>query len=246
MSSEKPMILREIQRLRDSVPLPGTVGEMFDGPLLKEEFNAHRPAARVLERYQRRSAERALAMSNGEYKIPLGVRVALRSEFFPVQIVHRYPWAVVWFADGKRYRKLQTTLASAVVLHKQLVMDCGVKNATIISRSRGYDIPRELRGRLPSPWKWCPRCMKPKKYQRDPEGATTHVRRKEWNSEKKRYEFRERKVWLIRCPTCGCTNRDSVFRRSNQPWELRRFKQGVTRAKARHTSVSNKKRRKRG
>ena len=245
MDSARRSIPRIVQRTRDQVPLPATVGEMFDGPRIREEYNAHRPAVKALTRYQQRAAQAAMGMGRDGYKVPYGVRIALQSELFHVQIIHRHPWAVVWFAAGKRYYSRQVTLAAAVQLHRKLVVDHGVPpaKATIISRSRGYDIPPKLRGKLPAPWKWCPRCMKPRKFRIHPSGQEIEVQRKEWSNEKRRYVFKQRKVRLIHCPVCGTTNRDNVYRRSNQPWEIRKFKRGVRRAVPRHTTNLGKKRR---
>jgi hypothetical protein len=110
------------------------------------------------------------------------------------------------------------------------------KHATIVSR-HGYDIPPQLRGKLPGNWKWCPGCMKPRKYRRqyqlsgDPQ--TFFAYRKEWNRDKLRYEFRDRKLALMACPICGLTNRDHKFRRSNQPWEKITIERGRTRTRRR-------------
>jgi len=57
--------------------------------------------------------------------------------------------------------------------------------------------------------------------------------RKEWNAEKQRYDWNERKLREMRCEFCGCTNRDPKMRRSNQPWTIRKFKPGVRRARRR-------------
>jgi predicted ATPase len=245
MRSERHSILRQIQKSRDRVPLPKTVGEMFDGSVLKAEYNDHRPARRALTRYQERGALAALKMGQDGYKVPYGVKVALASELYHTQIVHRHPWAVVWFSNGKRYAAKKTTLVGAVQLHRQLILEYGVlpANATIISRSRGYDIPAKLRGKLPKPWKWCPRCMKPRKFQLHPSGQTTHVRRKEWSEDYQRYEFKERLVNLLWCPVCKTTHRDPVFRRSNQPWEIRKFRRGARKAKPRYTTNNRRRRR---
>jgi hypothetical protein len=56
---------------------------------------------------------------------------------------------------------------------------------------------------------------------------------KVWSDEKKRYKWVDRKLRLLECQYCGCTNRETVFRRSNQPWEIRKFKRGVRRARRR-------------
>jgi hypothetical protein len=222
--------LIEIQRIRDSVPLPSTIGELYHEGHLKPQFIEHTRAELAIQRYHRRVGE--AVETNG---LPPGLRQAMRLNLVWVQIVHQYPWKVMWVrvVDGRRVRgqKLCATLGHAILVQDKIVGK--VPNATIVSRSRGYDIPAELRGKLPPRWYWCPRCMKPRRYQRDEDNATFSVVKKHWVRSKSKYEWKERTVYLLRCPMCGCTNRDPVFRRSNQPWEVRKFKRGVTRAKRR-------------
>jgi hypothetical protein len=226
-------ILREVQRARDKVPLPKKVGELFDGPLLKPEYLEHRRATKVLIRYQKRAA--AKAVENVE---DVGIKQAARVPFSANQLSHRYPWAVLWMrrVDGKRkrYKKLCTNLYQAVWF-RNMIHERGIPNATVVSRARSYHIPVELIGRLPKPWVWCPNCMKPRKYHRV--GDETIFAQKKVKVVSKRgivsYEYRERRVALLQCPMCGCTNRNMVYRQSNQPFIKRKFKRGVTRAKVR-------------
>lgn len=174
------------------------------------------------------------------WKVPLGVRLALVSPLIHVQIVNKYPWAVSWRSpkSGKRLKKQFNTLISAVhfAATKAQYVD---PRACVISRQRGYDLPPMLRRKqpLPKPWVWCPRCMQPRRYRRvyntHGEPTTFYGPKKFWNSEKGVYESKTVELALTRCRFCGCNNRDHVFRRSNQPWEKRKFKRGVTRARRR-------------
>lgn len=221
--------LLEIQRIRDSVPLPSKISELYKGDgTLHPQYVEHGPAERAIRRYHRKAGE---AVEHEQLSV--GLRQALHLPLVWTQIVHRYPWAVMWVRvkDGRRVRgrKLCATLGHAI--HECERIQRIVPNATVVSRSRGYDIPPSLRGKLPPRWYWCPRCMKPRKYARDENDATFSVVKKVWSKEKKKYKWVERTVYLLHCPMCGCTNRDPVFRRSNQPWEIRRFKRGVTRAR---------------
>jgi hypothetical protein len=222
-------LLSEIQRIRDSVPLPPTIGELYDeeGKLLPC-YVEHQPTKRALQRYHRKTGEAVY-----HERLPIGLRQALHLPLVWVQIVNRYPWKVMWIrtVDGKRRRgqKLCTSLGGAIYTQQRIAKL--VPNATVVSRVRGYDIPSELRGQLPPRWYWCPRCMKPRRYERDADDATFFVVKKQWSDEKQRFIWKERKVYLLRCPMCDSTNRDPTFRRSNQPWEIRRFKRGVTRAR---------------
>lgn len=231
-------ILREVQRARDKVPLPKKVSELFDNGVLKPDYIEHRPAIRALDRYHTRHAERA-----AESVEDVGIAQAARLPFVANQLSHRYPWAVMWIKrdeDGgrKRYKKLCTNLYQAVWF-RQRVQDAGVSNATVISRARSYHIPVELIGRLPKPWVWCPHCMKPRKYHRV--GDETIFAQKKVQVVSKRgvvsYEYRERRVALLACPMCGCTNRNMIYRQSNQPFHKRKFKRGVTRTKSRTKGV---------
>jgi hypothetical protein len=225
-----PNKLAEIQRIRDSVPLPATIGELYTAEgKFRTEFNMHGPAERAVQRYHKRTGE-AVYSSNG--RLPVGLEQALHLPLVWVQIVNRYPWKVMWVrtVNGQRKKgeQLCSSLGGAIIVQRKVARI--VPNATVVSRTRGYDIPPQLRGKLPPRWYWCPRCMKPRRYQRDPDDATFYVVKKQWSDEKQRYVWKERRVYVLRCPMCNCTNRDPVFRRSNQPWEVKRYKRGATRA----------------
>jgi len=163
--------------------------------------------------------------------LPIGVRQALKLPLIWVQISNRYPWKVVWArrtpaGDIRKGEQMCSSLGQAIIVWQRARRL--VPNATIVSRVRAYDIPPSLRGKLPPRWYWCPRCMKPRRYLRTQQQFV--AQKKVWRESKARWEETQRKVWLLTCPMCGCTNRDPVFRRSNQPWEVRRFKRGAIRA----------------
>lgn len=172
-----------------------------------------------------------------EWKVPYGVRDALGKRLYPVQMVYKYPFFVTWISPktGKRMRKnfMSIPHAIAFVAEQAQFVDA---NATIVSK-HGIFIPRKLMGKFPRKMSdgkthyWCPRCMQPRRFQRT--GDTFHGLKKEWNSDKGRYEFKERTLALLTCVVCGLTNRDHKFRISNQPLEIRRIKKGVRKAKRR-------------
>lgn len=231
--------LREMQRIRDAVPLPSTVSELYDGDKLRSQYIEHTPARKALQRYHKRTGE---AVYRDD--LPIGLKQALKLPLVWNQITHRYPWKVMWVrtdSQGRRKKgqKLCTTLGGAIKEWDRI--RAIVPNATVVSRSRGYDIPPKLRGKLPPRWYWCPRCMKPRRYARDPDGARFYVLKKVWRPTKGRYEWVERQVYLLRCPMCSTTNKDQVFRRSNQPWEVRKFKRGVRTARRRKKVVRRRK-----
>jgi hypothetical protein len=106
------------------------------------------------------------------------------------------------------------------------------KHAALVHKN-GFDIPKEFRGKIPAPWKWCPRCMTARHFRPVQPQETFFASRKEWIDSKARYEYRDRKLRLMHCTVCGLTNRDGIMRRSNQPWEVRVFRRGVRRARRR-------------
>jgi len=230
-----------IQRIRDSVPLPARVGDLYDGNgRLRTEFMEHGPAERAIQKLHRRAGE---AVPNQD-ALPVGIQQALHLPLIWVQIVSRYPWKVMWVRHDStgRVRRGElkcTTLGGAIYEWRRIRKLA--PNATIVSRARGYHIPPELRGELPPRWYWCPHCMKPRRYQRDPDNRTFTTNKKVWSDTKGRFVWVERKVYILVCPMCHNNSRDPIFRMSNQPWETRRFKQGVRRAKPRQRT-----RRKRG
>ncbi len=233
------MIQDDIQRIRDSVPLPATIGELYLNGKLRNEYLQHGPVDRVIQRLHRRAGE---AVEDKD-SLPPGLQQAIKLPLIWVQIVNRHPWKIMWVRTDEKGRKrkgekLCTTLGGAILEWRRIKRLA--PNATVISRARGYDIPPSLRGRLPKGWVWCPHCMKPRKYKRGETEQKFSVLKKQWSEEKGRYEWRERMVYLLICPLCGNTNRDQVYRRSNQPWEIRKFKKGVRRARPRHRTTKRK------
>lgn len=207
--------------------------EMYDGDgRLLSQYHQHKPAERAIQRYHRKTGEAVLSDD-----LPVGIRQAIKLPLVWTQIVNRNPWKIMWIrtdSQGRRRRgqKLCPNLGAAIREWERIKVI--VPNATIVSRARAYDIPPKLRGKLPPRWYWCPHCMKPRRFVKDPDPKNRHhVLKKVWSEEKKRYIWVERLVWRIECPMCGCSNRNPIFRRSNQPWEVRRFKKGVRRARKR-------------
>lgn len=185
-----------------------------------------------------------------EWKVPYGVRYALTQSLVPTQISNRYPWMVTWRSPttGKRLFKKFTSLPHAIVFVAERAQYVD-PHATILCRNH-MDIPPGLRNKIPSPWKWCPRCMKARKFKRvykstgDPEVFYATV--KTWVVTKYKrvkgkkdlvavghFTYPERKLALMHCTVCGCTNRDQKFRRSNQPFHTTKVKKGKTRMRRR-------------
>jgi hypothetical protein len=112
-------------------------------------------------------------------------------------------------------------------------------HACILNRQH-MDIPPAYRNKIPAPFKWCPRCMKPRRFHRlydylgQPQTfygtvKVWHVDRYTRGQEVGHWEYPEKKLAMLGCEVCGCTNRDSKYRRSNQTF---------------HTTVVKKRRRK--
>jgi hypothetical protein len=223
---------------------PSSLEDLFgggdNGNLLQGRFNTEA----VYHWFQRRHKAGAKGLIDPEthlaeveddkgrvhtWKVPYGVRYALRRPLIQSQVANKFPWYVTWISPktNKRMRKYFTSLPSAIVFVTTRVQYVDAK-ATIVSR-HGYDIPPKLRGKIPKPYKWCPCCMAARRFYRTDD--TFYGPIKIWNEKKQCYETQDRKLALMRCGTCGITNRDHKYRRSNQPWELRKFKRGVTRAR---------------
>jgi hypothetical protein len=156
---------------------------------------------------------------------------------------NRIAWYVTWVSPrtGQRLRKyfMSPWLAIDFIATKAVRVD---PHAALVSRQRAYDIPAKYRGKFPykreykgrvRTWYWCPLCMQPRRFRAARPAQEFHGQVKVWSEEKKRYVPKEHKLRLLECSYCECTNREHIFRRSNQPWEVRKFKRGVRRAKRR-------------
>lgn len=171
-------------------------------------------------------SSKVVATNNGHYEMTPGIRQAIRLPMEHAQLARRFPWAVVWFdEEGKRKRLKYSFISEAIRIHNHVVQS--YPTATIVSLGRGYDVPAHYRGRLPKPWKWCPFCMKPRKYKAllDPQG----------NRQTFQYLIAggERTLLLMGCPTCGQNNRHYMFRRANQEWTLTKIPKGKRRVRRR-------------
>lgn len=181
---------------------------------------------------------------NGKHswKVPTTVRLCLSQRLIHVQIANKYPWYVTWVSPKKGRVKKRFNSAWAgidFIATKAQYVD---PHACLVSKCYAYHVPTAARGKFPfkrevrgktQTWYWCPLCMQPRRFRARKPFTEFFAMKKVWNAEKARYEYRDRKMRLIECTYCGCTNRDSTFRSSNQPFEVRKFKKGVRRAKKR-------------
>jgi hypothetical protein len=173
-----------------------------------------------------------------EWKIPYGLRIALHQPLLPPQYTTQWPFYVLWTSPrtGKRYKKYFGTMPQAIkfVAEKAQYVD---ENASVVGRHI-RDMPPKLRGKFPRQMGghmhyWCGYCMAPRRFRRRLPEETFSANKKFWSEEKGRYEWKEVKLAVIECKVCRGTNRDERFKRNNQPYEIRRFKQGVRRARRR-------------
>jgi len=236
--------MRKSKVKRPKVKFPATVDELYGGGmtglLLLGEYQVpelyawfqkrHRAALKFIDEdgYYRRNGH--------EWRVPYGVRMAFKEKLVWGQMVHKYPYYVTWVSPktGKRLKKYFMSLPLAIdfIASKAQYVD---EDASVVVRL-GFDIPQKLRGKFPRKLAgrthyWCPGCMQPRIFRRT--GGEFFAMRKEWSSDKLRYEHKDRKLAELACPVCKLTNRDQKFRRSNQPWDKRKFKKGVRRAKKR-------------
>lgn len=173
------------------------------------------------------------------WKVPYGVRQALKQRLVYNQLAVKYPFYVTWISPktGKRHKKYVSCIVSGIQLITTRIQYHD-PDASIVSRTVGYPVPVKLRGKLPRRMNgkmmyWCPLCMNARSFRRARPFAEFYAIKKVWSEDKGRYVWKERKLALLECMVCGCTNRDSKFRASNQPYELRKIKAGVRRIKRR-------------
>lgn len=231
-----PAQARSASRELRPAPIPSNVEDMFGaggtGRMLRPEFaredvyawfqKKHLKGGWVVvdkDGYYRRNGH--------EWKVPYGVRVALKTPLYHGQLVNKYPFYVTWISptSNKRLKKFFMTLPRAVefVAEKAQYAD---PRASIVSR-HGYMIPAKLRNKIPRPFKWCPGCMTARKFYRVyPEQQFYAMVR-----DPIEHKMKERKLPVLACKVCGTTNRDDKFRRSNQIWVITRIKQGKRRTR---------------
>jgi hypothetical protein len=240
-------------------PKPKTIDDLYgggDGGNLLGSYHANDPRVYqwLSNRHSKGSGIIVSRIRGGvyttddhEWKVPMGVKHALNLPLTHAQIVNRYPWYVTWRSPttGKRLKKYFNTLYEAIqfVAERTQYVD---KGSTIVNR-HGMEIPHSLVGKLPRPWKWCPCCMKARKFYRvRPESSFEFMMR-----DPDTWEEKIRTVPLLRCKVCGLTNRNHQYQRSNFWLVQRKVKPGVRRIKSlsevqREKKRSRARRRRRG
>lgn len=219
-------------------PRVAGVADAYSEGKLRAEFICTDLEEKLLNR-QERMARQAVSATNLRegYKVPSNVSHFIAAGITWNQIVHQKPWAVYVLIKGKRKRKRFNNLWEAVEYHSKITLR--YPSAGIVSLCRAYELPREWRlkkAKLPRRFKWCPHCATFRVFRRVEPTARFFAEIKRWNETKQKYEWTSRLIWVTECQLCGNTNRSDVFRRANQPFELRKIKPGVSRVKARRVT----------
>jgi hypothetical protein len=218
------------------------------GKLMRAEYRDDRgnPKPKVEQFIQKRHiVARDLVGADGvyrygehEWKVPLGLLYYWHRPLRRHQMVVFHPWWATWISPktSRRLRKEFTSLPHAI--HFVATKAQYVDPRAAVTAKQPYDVIPALRGKLPKlhngrRFYWCPCCVTARPFFAIIPERKFSVLKKVWSDEKGRYIWVQRDVRVLACQTCGITNRDGAFRRSNQPWEKRRFSQGVRRARRR-------------
>jgi hypothetical protein len=208
--------------------------DVYRNGKLKSEFIGTDMEDKLMRRQQQLALDAVLGLSDNGYRLPRNLDTFMAGGYVWNQIAVKRPWAVYVLVNGKRKRRRFNNLYEAIEWHKKIYPK--YPSSGIVSLARAFDLPAHWRLRkdkLPRRFKWCPHCGAFRVFRRvDPPQRFCAII-KSWNPETQRWRWAERMVWLTECQLCGHTNRSPVFRRSNQPWELRKIKPRVTRVKPR-------------
>lgn len=230
------------RKLRRKLRVIDLYGEGVSGNLLQGRFGTPKIYAWFQNRHRRglRQLEDGVYHS-GKYswRVPVSVQLCLSEPLANSQMNNRLAWYVTWISPrtGQRLKKhfMSPWVGIDFIATKAVRVD---PHAALVSRTRPYHIPAKYRGKMPfkkdgRTWYWCPLCMQPRRFRAVKPRSEFYAVVKVWSEEKGIYVPKDRKLRLLECPYCECTNRETVFRRSNQPWEVRRFKRGARRARRR-------------
>jgi len=222
------------------------ISDVYEGGKLRSAFVGSNMEDILLKRQQQKGLDAVLGLGANGYKVPRNVSHMIAQGFVWTQVANQRPWAVYVFTPKGKRRKRFNNLYDAVEFHARITR-LGLKGG-IVSLPRSYELPPEWRlrkAKLPKRFKWCPNCADFRTFHRVDPAQRFEAPIKVWSEEKQRFEWRNRMIWLTECQVCGNTNRSPVFRRANQPYEVRKIKAGVRRVKPRKGAPTRKVRRKR-
>lgn len=234
---------QKLRRQAKKIRVIDLFGEGVSGNLLQGRYGTPKIYAWFQNRHRRGYSQLDDGVyHSGEYswRVPPTVHTCLKMPLVNSQMNNRLAWYVTWVSPrtGQRLKKhfMSPWVAMEFIATKASRVD---PHAALVSRTHAYYIPAKYRGKLPykddknRTWYWCPLCMQPRRFKAVRPLTEFYATVKVWSDEKQRYIPKERKLRLLQCGYCSCTNRETVFRRSNQPWELRKFKRGARRARRR-------------
>lgn len=233
-------ILHEKEIRSDAAPVITKLREAYVDGKLRSEFIGTDMEDKLLKRQHRLAINASLGLD-----CPRNLEWILEQEFVVSQVAYEKPWAVIWLSDGERKRKRFNSLWSAIEFwNKAKRLNT---TASIVSLSRGYELPASMRfkkDKLKKKWKWCPHCVTFRVFKRVYPEQKFFANIKYETVDKKgnpTFEWAVRNVWLTECQLCGNTNRSAIFRRANQPYELRKVKPTKTKMKPRKGTPKRKK-----
>jgi hypothetical protein len=244
---QKGATSRKLRRQAKKIRVIDLYGEGVSGNLLQGRFGTPKIYAWFQNRHRRgiKQLEPGGVYRSGRHawRIPPTVLLCIREPLSNSQMNNRLAWYVTWVSPrtGQRLRKyfMSPWVAMEFMATKAARVD---PHAALVSRTRPYHIPAKFRGKMPykqehngkmRTWYWCPLCMQPRRFHASRPEQFFYATVKVWSEEKQRFIPKERKLRLLECSYCECTNRETVFRSSNQPWEVRKFKRGARRARRR-------------
>jgi Zn ribbon nucleic-acid-binding protein len=245
--TENLCFIRHEKAIRSQArPKVKSLSNVYDGDHIRPEFIGTDMEDKLMQRQRSMAVDALLGLSRNGYKVPKNVEFFLQGGFVWNQVAQRRPWAVyVLITTPKgttRKRKRFNNLYEAVAWHSKIHPK--YPSSGIVSLAHQYELPAEWRVRkdkLPNRFKWCPHCGTFRVFKIKVPRETFSVLKKVWRPSKDKYDWVERTVAVIECQLCGHNNRSPVYRRSNQPWEVRRIKKGVRRVKPRVRTARGKK-----
>lgn len=226
--------MNEVKLRSKNRPRVRTIGEAYVDGRLRGDLAGTDMEEKLLRRQQEIALDSLLQLGDNGYKVPKNVSTFAAQGFVWNQIAVEKPWAVYVLTNGRRKRKRFNNLREAILFHKKIHEKYPASG--IVSLCKGYELPQAWltkKDKLPKKFKWCPHCAAFRVFKRVEPPEKIFAMVKVWSNEKNRYEYADRELWLTECQLCGHNSRSHVFRRANQPYEVRKVKPGVRRIKAR-------------
>ena len=239
--------MRRKETKRKIPPVSELYGGGVTGRLMRGEYGQRKDIAAAIQRRH----ERGMSLINGkgywvqdgkQWRVPYGVRQAFAATLSHGHLMSKYPFYVQWrHPDGN----------GGIKIKRRSCMSLGAAVSFITTRAQaadpdafvvcklGFYAPMKMLGKFPRRledgklYYWCPRCMQPRRHRVCDPPQSFYVDKKYWSDEKGHYIWKNVKLALMECTSCGGTNRDNKFRASNQPVEVTRIKPRKTRVRRR-------------